>query len=86
MTESARYVTPPALAALWGCKPDKVLGFIRRGDLRAFDISQHPGVGRPRWRISTEAIEEFERRRAAVKPAKTRKQRKGKSEVLDIIR
>lgn len=85
MVESAHYVTPPALARQYGIKPEKVIVWIRRGELRAVNVAERVG-GRPRWRISAEAIEEFERRRSAVRPAKTHRRRKRKPEIRDIIK
>ena len=78
------YLTPPKYAERLGIKPEKVLGWIARGELRAINVAGRVG-GRPRWRISVEAIADFERRRSAVKPAKTRRRRKRQTEVLDII-
>lgn len=80
-----RYITPPMYAKLLGVNPDKILAWIACGELRAVNVADRVG-GRARWRISAEAIANFERRRAAVKPAKTRIQRKRKPEILDIIR
>jgi hypothetical protein len=59
------FLTPPKLAARWQVKPSKVIAWIRSGELDAIDVSTRPGIGRPRYRISTEAIELFEARRAA---------------------
>jgi hypothetical protein len=74
-TQKRRY-TPPALAKLWGVKPDKVIGFIRRGELQAINIGTNPN-GRPRFLISEEAIAAFEARRAVVPQVKvTRARRK----------
>lgn len=53
-------VTPPELAARWGVNPDKVLFFIRSGELKAFDASLLPGQGRPRYLIDEADIEAFE--------------------------
>ena len=85
MVDPLRYLSPPKYAKQLGVNSEKVLGWIRRGVLRAINVADRVG-GRPRWRISAEAIADFERRRSAVKPAKRRKQRKGKSEILDIIK
>lgn len=59
------FLTPPELGRRWGVNPAKVIGWIRSGELDAIDLSSRPGIGRPRYRISTEAIELFESRRAA---------------------
>jgi excisionase family DNA binding protein len=74
VTEAA-YLTPPEVARRFGIKPDKVLTWIATGGLVAINAAERPG-GRPRWRISQEALEAFERRRSsranhqAVSPAK----------------
>ena len=67
MTES--HLTPPALAERWGVAPEKILGFIRTGTLRAFDV-RGQGSTRPRYRIPLDAIVEFESRRSARRPVK----------------
>ena len=50
---SSAYVTPPRLAKRLAVSPEKVLGWIRRGELRAVDVADKQG-GRPRWRIRRE--------------------------------
>ncbi|MEX0655874.1 MAG: helix-turn-helix domain-containing protein [Phycisphaeraceae bacterium] len=75
----ARYYTPPTLAKLFGINVSKVLAWIAAGELEAVDVSNRPGVGRPRWRISAEAIERFERRRSSFttnKPTTTPRRRR----------
>ena len=71
------YLTPPAIARRYGVKPDKILAWIASGELAAINVAERPG-GRPRWRISPEAIAAFERRRssrpAASPTTKRRKQ------------
>ena len=70
----ARYWTPPRLAKLWGVKTQKVLGFIRSGQLVAINLGE--GKLRPRWKIAPSAIEQFEAARTsrpAVKPAARRR-------------
>jgi hypothetical protein len=66
-------MTPPQLAKQWGCKPDKVLRLIRKGELKAFNLAVDP-AGRPRYRLSSDAIREFERQRT-VTPAPKRVRR-----------
>jgi hypothetical protein len=68
--------TPPKLAERWGVKPEKVIAFIRAGELRAFDVSVRPDSGRPRYRIPPDAIIEFEARRSVISPTKPRERRK----------
>ena len=59
--------------------PDKVRGWIRRGELRAINTATAL-CGRPRWVVPVEALAEFERRRAAtpaIKPAPSRRKQTG---------
>ena len=73
--DASRYLTPPQYAARLGVHPDKVVAFIRSGQLAAVDLAT-PGSTRPRYRISPQAIEEFERRRSAAplpKPIRRRR-------------
>ena len=63
---SRNKVTPPELAMQWGVSPDKVLSWIKGGELRAIDASTRRG-GRPRYLIDVKDIAQFETDRA-VKP------------------
>lgn len=63
MTSDA-YLTPPQIARRYGVKPAKVLGWIASGELVAVNLADGPG-GRPRWRVSPEALADFERRRSS---------------------
>lgn len=56
-------ITPPTLAKSWGISVDKVLAWIRSGELRAIDVSTRRG-GRPRYLIDDGDIEAFEQLRA----------------------
>lgn len=72
---SDTYVTPPQYARSRGVKPAKVLAWIASGELVGVNMADSPS-GRPRWRISPEAIENFERRRSSQPtPKPTRKRR-----------
>ena len=65
-------VTPPELAKRWGISPDKVLSWIRNGELPAIDASTRRG-GRPRYLIDEEDILAFEeRRRVSVSSRRSR--------------
>lgn len=73
-----RMLTPPELARIWGCKPDKVLAFIKSGQLRAIDLSERRDK-RPRFRIDPADVELFETARQVVPklPAARRVKRNG---------
>lgn len=67
--DGTAYLTPPAYAARLGCNPSKIIAAIRRGELAAIDTAE-PGCVRPRFRISPQAIEDYERRRSVTPPIK----------------
>src|SRR5947209_4444585 len=68
-------LTPPQLAERWGVSPEKVVAFIRRGELRAVNVALRLG-GRPRWRIDPADVERFEAARAAVPTPRSPRRRK----------
>ena len=52
-----------------------ILGWIKSGELKAVDVSRRLG-GRPKWRITPEALAAFEELRTPTPPApRTRKRR-----------
>ena len=60
-----RNLTPPALAKKYGVAVAKVTDWIRNGELVALNLARR-GCSRPRYSITPEAIEEFERQRRVV--------------------
>jgi hypothetical protein len=65
----SNHFVPRELAARWGVCVDKVLNFIRSGELRAFNVASKTSK-RPRYRISVAEVERFEQEtRAAASPA-----------------
>ena len=86
MSNLRQKLTPPQLAKEWGVSPDKIVGFIRRGELRAIDVSTNRGSARPRYLIDRRDIEAFENARAVVPPApKTRRRRRRDSSVKEYF-
>ena len=75
MTSRKKY-TPPRLAELWGISPDKIISFIKAGELRAIDISSDRNSIRPRYLIDVADVEAFETSRAVVPPAPKTKRRR----------
>jgi len=70
------YTTPPRLAKRWGIKVQRILQWIRSGQLAAVNLGD--GRLRPRWKIPPSAIEAFESVRAsrpAPKPAPRRRRK-----------
>jgi excisionase family DNA binding protein len=69
-------LTPPEVAKRLRVTADKVRAWIERGELAAVNVVDRLG-GRPRWRISAEALAEFEERRTAMgRPARTKRAKK----------
>lgn len=79
MPSDARAISTAEFAARYGIGIHKVLTLITAGVVKAIDC-RAPGASRPQWRITPEAIEDFERRRSATPPAaKTRRTKKESS-------
>ena len=59
-----------------------ILGWIKRGELRAINVSRKQ-VGRPKWRITSEALAAFEQlRTAAPPPTRTRRRKQPNEPIL----
>ena len=78
-------LTPPEVARRWRVKPERVIAWIRSGELRAFDVSSRPSVGKPRYRIPEDAIIEFENRRSAAQVKTTRRRRRQPVDVIEYF-
>ena len=61
-------LTPPELASRWGISVDKVMTWIRSGELRAINAASAGRNHRPRFLIDLDDIADFERRREVVPP------------------
>lgn len=81
-TTSRTKITPPQLARRWGVASDKIVHFIRTGELRAIDVSTRRG-GRPRYLIDERDIEAFEQARS-VQPI-TRPTRRKRSQPQGVV-
>jgi len=77
-------LTPSELAKRWGISPDKVLVWIRNGELRAIDASTRRG-GRPRYLIDELDIATFEERRAVAVTGKCRKKRRRDVGIIEFF-
>lgn len=78
---TVRFRTPPKIARELGINVNKVLGWIARGELAAVNLAERP-TGRPRWKVSREALDEFLASRTPAAP-QPRKRRARKSEELE---
>jgi excisionase family DNA binding protein len=71
-------MTPSEVAERYGVSPDKVIAWIRAGELRAMNIATRPG-GRPRYAIDETDLLAFEVRRQVHTPAKRSGRRRGRA-------
>ena len=74
MPRSRTKLTPPEIAKMWGMSTEKVVAWIRSGELRAMNAATRPG-GRPRYLIDEADLAEFESRRS-VQPVNPKRHRK----------
>ena len=81
-----RKYTPPEVAKLWGISPDKVVAWIRAGELRAIDASTSRSQ-RPRYLIDIEDLRDFEARRSVSPPPKPRpREKKSTGSVIEFYK
>ena len=80
---TTKWLTPPNIAESLGVDPAKVLVWINSGELEASDVATKRG-GRPRWRVSPEALERFlENRKCSASSKPVRVQRR-RAEVMNF--
>ena len=72
-------LSPPEVAARLGVSADKVLTWVRSGELRACNMATRRD-GRPRWRIDVADLEAFEEARTAQPRPASAKRRRRQSE------
>ena len=62
--DGCEFLTPPTVAKQLGIKADRVIGWIRAGELRALNVATKLSR-RPRFRIADADLQEFLNARAA---------------------
>ncbi len=68
-------LTPPEIARMWGVSVEKVLTWIRTGELTAINAATSR-TGRPRYLVDVKALAAFEDRRQVVAQTATTPRRK----------
>lgn len=80
--------TPPGLARRWGISPEKVLKWIRTGELHAIDAATELGR-RPRYLIDEADIVAFEARRSTTQQPspdqQPRRRKQNRSQVIEFF-
>lgn len=84
LVASAQYLTPPKVAERLAVDSHRVLGWIRRGELRAVNVGD--GSQRPRFRISPADLALFEATRSAgPEPKISRVRRKKDPQITEFF-
>ena len=83
-SQSSDCFTPPSLARRWGVSADKVLVWLKSGQLRGFNAATNP-AGRPRWRIALADVLAFEQSRAAQPKPTAPRRRKVNGSVIQFF-
>jgi len=86
-TIKRRKLTPPEYAQRLGVSPNKVVGFILSGELKATNMASRRD-GRPRYLIDESDIERFERSREVIttpKSTTTRLRRKANPGITEFF-
>lgn len=79
-----RWLTPPQLARERGIRVSHILKWIHSGELEAVNLALKRN-GRPRWRISAEALKDFERRRSNVAVLAPTRSRLGRRDHAGVV-
>lgn len=82
--DSARYLSPPVVAKRLGVTPESVLAWIRRGELRAFNLGSRT-ARRPRYKIDPADLEIFLSGRQVMAPVKATRGRRRDPEVYQYF-
>jgi excisionase family DNA binding protein len=83
MTEPA--LTPPQVAKLLGVDPATVIGWIRSGELRAYNVGSRRSM-RPSYRIDPDALEQFKKLRQVIPPPpRTARRKRRDNDVIEFF-
>jgi excisionase family DNA binding protein len=74
------------IAEQYGVGLHTVLAWVRSGDLRAINVGRRMGAGKPRWRITQEALEAFTQLRAATQPQPKAPRRRRPADVIEFYK
>ena len=76
--------SPPQVAQQRGIRVSKVLAWIHSGELAAVNCAERRG-GRPRWRVSEEALAAFDAARSNRAPERTASRRSRTASNRDLV-
>ncbi|MBI3461846.1 MAG: helix-turn-helix domain-containing protein [Planctomycetes bacterium] len=79
------YLTPPEIGRMLRVDVGQVHGWIRSGELPAYDLSARRG-SRPRWKVMRADLDAFLLRRRAQAPApRVRRRRKPATPIVEYV-
>lgn len=82
---SPAMLTPPQVARQLGVRPDRIVRWIKSGELVGFNLAKRSSM-RPRFRVSpTELALFLERRRANPSPKVVRQKRRKTANVIEFF-
>jgi excisionase family DNA binding protein len=61
-----------------------VLDWLHSGQLRGLNVGRRPDAGKPRWRISEEALAEFEASRTPTLPPPVSRRKRKLADVIEF--
>jgi excisionase family DNA binding protein len=70
----------------YGVSEHTVLGWINRGEMRAINVGRRIGAGKPRWRVTEEALAAFELARTQTPIPPRVPRRKRPAEVIEFYK
>ncbi|MCE9562877.1 MAG: helix-turn-helix domain-containing protein [Planctomycetes bacterium] len=69
----------------FGVTEATILTWIHAGELKAINVGRHPGLKRPRWRVTQAALDAFEEARTpTATPIKSRPRKRAVSGVIEF--
>jgi excisionase family DNA binding protein len=70
----------------YGVTAHTVLVWIRSGELKALNVGRRADAKKPRWRITEQALAEFESKRSPAPPVRRAKRRKRPAGVIEFYK
>jgi hypothetical protein len=78
-----RFLTPARVAAELGVKPERIIGWIRSGQLRGVNLGD--GLKKPRFRIAAADLEAFLIARTVQPPIRPARRRPHSADVTEFF-
>ena len=70
----------------YGVTEHTVLGWINRGELKAFNVGRNQGAKKPRWRITQDSLDAFEQLRTHTPPLPLARRKKKQTNIIEFYK